>query len=156
MFLTKLTGHLNKHKIKYALVGGYAVVLHGVVRGTIDIDLVTKLDVKSLSDLENCLKELGLVSRIPVTAKEIIQFRSEYISQRNLIAWSFANAKDPSQQVDVLINTDMSEIKSVQMKIDSVSVSVISIDDLIKMKTKSGREQDLSDVEALKIVRDEK
>lgn len=153
MFLTKLAGLLNKRKVKYSLVGGYAVVLHGVVRGTMDIDLVTKLETASLSELEKCLNELGLVSRIPVSAKEIIQFREEFIAKKNLIAWSFTNPKNPSQMVDVLINTDLSEIKSTQFKIDGVSISVIGIDDLIKMKTKSGREQDLADVSALKEIK---
>ena len=40
MFLTQLCQPLEQHRIRYALLGGYAVALHGAVRGTVDIDFV--------------------------------------------------------------------------------------------------------------------
>ena len=40
MFLIRLVRALDKHKVDYAIVGGYAVALHGAIRGTVDVDLV--------------------------------------------------------------------------------------------------------------------
>jgi hypothetical protein len=40
MLLTRLIQALASRNIPYALVGGYGVVFHGAVRGTIDIDMV--------------------------------------------------------------------------------------------------------------------
>ena len=56
MFLKKVVQMLKKEKIPYTLVGGYAVVLHGAVRGTVDIDLLTSLTLKNLEKLEEAMK----------------------------------------------------------------------------------------------------
>jgi len=43
MFILKVCESLSNAKIKYAIVGGYAVALHGVVRGTVDVDLLIEI-----------------------------------------------------------------------------------------------------------------
>ncbi len=40
MFILKVCEALSAAKINYAIAGGYAVALHGVVRGTVDVDLL--------------------------------------------------------------------------------------------------------------------
>ncbi|MCS6972060.1 MAG: hypothetical protein N2Z22_06075 [Turneriella sp.] len=39
LFLQKITMLFQQHNIPFAIAGGYAVALHGVVRGTFDRDL---------------------------------------------------------------------------------------------------------------------
>jgi hypothetical protein len=46
MFIIKVVESLERNKINYAVVGGYAVALHGVVRGTVDLDLIINLKKK--------------------------------------------------------------------------------------------------------------
>lgn len=149
MFLNRVISALEKAKVRYAIIGGYAVALHGAVRGTIDIDLVISLDEKSFVNAEGALKTIGLQPRLPVNAKEVFQFRKEYIKNRNLKAWSFVNHQIPSEVVDILITCGFEDIKTVIKKINSQPVHIIAIDDLIKMKKQSGRPQDLEDVKAL-------
>ena len=43
MLLLRVTRAFAKARVRYALVGGYAVALHGAIRGTMDIDLVIGL-----------------------------------------------------------------------------------------------------------------
>ena len=74
MFINKVCDALQKAKIPYAVVGGFAVALHGIPRGTIDIDFVIQWSLKNLLKTEAVLKELGLVSRIPVDAKACSHF----------------------------------------------------------------------------------
>jgi len=38
MFLYEVTEALDKKKLKYAVVGGYALALHGLVRATMDVN----------------------------------------------------------------------------------------------------------------------
>jgi hypothetical protein len=149
MFIYRLIQALNESAIQYALVGGYAIALHGVVRGTVDVDLVVTLSKKDFVAIERVLLSLGLESRLPVTAEEVFNFREEYIRNRNLIAWSFCNPKKPSETVDVLLSEDVGNIESVQIPIGSIVAKVASIEDLIRMKQKAGRAQDLVDIEAL-------
>lgn len=55
------------------------------VRGTFDAEVVLTLNQANFQAAERAPKQLGLVSRIPVDATEIFQFREEYISRRNLM-----------------------------------------------------------------------
>lgn len=149
MLLIRLIKKLDDFKIPYALVGGYAVALHGAVRGTLDIDLVIKWSLKNLKELERALKDLGLTSRLPLTYEEVFNFKEEYIKNRNLIAWNFINLDDPSEQVDLILTTDLLGKSVVSKKVGDFQVKVLAKKDLIEMKKQSGRKQDLIDIEAL-------
>ncbi len=152
MFLLKLAQILQKNSLEYALVGGYAVALHGAVRGTLDVDLVVSLDKKSLEKAEQVFLNMGLVSRLPITASELHEFRQEYIEKRNLIAWSFVDPNNPIHLLDIIITHDLKDMKTVNLKVRGVNVKVASIESLIRMKQKSNRPQDLEDIKALKIL----
>jgi hypothetical protein len=147
--LLKVTETFRKQNIKYAIVGGYAVVFHGINRGTVDIDILVNLKLKELEKVEEALKSLGLISRIPVSAREIAAFHKEYVEKRNLIAWSFTNPKNPIEIVDVLLNHDLSEVETVLKSVHGKRISVCQIDDLIRIKRKAGRDQDKEDVISL-------
>ncbi len=149
MFLQRICSALDNAKIPYAIVGGYAVALHGCVRGTVDIDFVTNLDFKSLTSLEASLQKLGLVSRLPIHAKDVAHFRDEYIKKRNLIAWNFYNPINPLESVDVLLTYHLNDLETVVKKVGQQKIVIVSIKDLITMKKASGRKQDLEDVKAL-------
>jgi hypothetical protein len=150
MFLTRLTSALESNGIHYAIVGGYAVALHGALRGTVDVDIVLTLSEKEFIGAEQAFKNLGLESRLPVGGKQVFKFRKEYIENRNLIAWSFYNPQNPSETVDVIITHDAKLMKIVKIRAFNFELKVASIPNLIKMKKQSGRPQDLADIEALK------
>jgi predicted nucleotidyltransferase len=152
MFLTKLTKALDKYKIHYAIVGGYAVALHGVARGTIDIDIVISITKESFIKTSEALAAIGLKSKLPVTADMVFQFRKEYVENRNLIAWSFENFKNPSEVVDVILTHDLQKMKTKTVQVAGEKVRIVDITDLIAMKKQSGRPQDLEDIKALKII----
>lgn len=153
MWFKKVIKTLDQHQIPYALVGGYAVALHGVLRHTVDLDFLTKLNKTNLQTLEKAMKELGLQSRIPVTADEIYQFRQEYIERRNLIAWSFVNPKNPLEVIDILINHDVEEFEVIKKKIEGLSVKIIDIDGLIALKKEANRPQDKEDLKHLQWIK---
>lgn len=148
-FLSRVSKALEAAGVRYALVGGYAVALHGAVRGTVDIDLVLRWELRDLEAAEAALGGIGLVSRLPVTAEEIYRFREEYIRNRNLFTWNFYNPKDLSEQVDIVLCEDLKGKRRIRMHTEAGTLQVISRRDLIAMKKASGRPQDLADVEAL-------
>jgi hypothetical protein len=150
MFLLRVIQALDKNRIRYVLVGGYAVALHGVVRGTVDVDLAIRLSKSGFRKVEKTLNDLGLKSRLPVSADDVFNFREEYIMNRNLKAWSFVNPDKPGEIVDILITEDASNLKTVTKTITSQKVRVADIPELIRMKTGTGRPQDEVDIKALK------
>lgn len=149
MFITRLCNALKEHNVPYAIVGGHAVALHGAIRGTIDIDFVTRWNQANVSAAETALITLGLQSRLPLTANDIYHFRDEYIQNRNLTAWSFYNPTKLDEQVDLLIHFDLGKKKVLSTHVDNTDIHYLNKKDLIKMKQQSGRPQDLADIEAL-------
>jgi len=125
------------------------VALHGAVRGTVDIDLALAWNRKTLVAGQKALHEVGLVSRLPLTADDIFDFRKEYIENRNLIAWNFYNPNDLSEQVDIVITYDLKGKRTKRIQLRNGSVQILDLKELIKMKRKSARAQDIEDVLAL-------
>jgi len=149
MFIQKLIQSLTKHDVNYALVGGYAVALHGAFRGTMDIDLIIQVDNQSFQRVEQALLAIDLQSRLPVKASEVFHFRDEYINNRNMIAWSFVNPNNPAEMVDIIITENLAEMRTVSKQGFGLDIQVLAIEDLIQMKHKAGRPQDLEDIAAL-------
>ena len=150
LFIYRLIEALEKRKVDYAIAGGYAVALHGAVRGTVDIDIVLRFTKKNLFAAEGALGDLGLQSRLPLKGDEVFDFREEYIKNRNLLAWNFINISDPTESVDIILTEDLRNLKTKKIHSGRKTLRVISIDDLIKMKEKSRRQQDLEDIKALR------
>lgn len=144
---------MTKAQVPHAVAGGYAVAMHGAIRGTVDVDLVISLKAEHLKAAQLALESIGLSSRLPITAEEVFKFRREYIEKRNLMAWSFVDFKDPTRIVDLLLIHDVSKLKLVQKRVGGVDVSLLSIPSLIKIKKQAGRPQDLEDVKALEKIK---
>jgi hypothetical protein len=149
-FLARVASALEQAGVRYALVGGYAVALHGAVRGTVDVDIILAWNARSLRAAEQALQSIGLVSRLPITADDVFRFRDEYIRDRNLIAWNFYNPRDLTEQLDIVISIDIKGRKIERIETADGPVRVLGRKDLIAIKRASGRPQDLADVEALK------
>jgi hypothetical protein len=152
-FVARVGSALSAAGVRYAVVGGYAVALHGAVRGTVDVDVILAWNSRSLEAAECALKSLGLVSRLPISAAEVFRFRDEYIRNRNLIAWNFYNPKDLSEQLDIVITADLKGKKVSTVKTPDGPIRVLGREDLIVMKRASGRPQDLEDAAALERLR---
>ncbi len=150
MFIAQVVNVLDKNNIEYAIAGGHAVALHGAVRGTVDLDLIIKLEKDSFLKIENAFKQIGLQSRLPVTAEEVFNFRKEYIKNRNLIAWNFINLNNPVESVNIVLTEDLKKIRTKTIESTVGRLRVVTINDLIKMKSKSGRPQDLEDIKTLR------
>jgi len=153
MFIQKLIRALQSFGVDYALVGGYAVALHGAVRGTVDIDLIVQIDEQTFVHAEQAMLKIGLAPRLPVKASDVFHFREEYINSRNMIAWSFVNPNNPAEMVDIIITENLAKLAMVTKQAFGMHVNVLAIADLITMKRKAGRAQDLEDVKALERLR---
>lgn len=149
LFIEKLCKALAESGVRYAIVGGYAVALHGAVRGTMDIDIAINWDSMTLRRTEAALTGLGLLSRLPISAEDVFRFRDEYVNKRRLIAWNFYEPKNLANQVDVIVTFDLKGRKRKQLQTQGGTVYVLNIEDLIRMKRESGRKQDIEDAEAL-------
>jgi predicted nucleotidyltransferase len=152
VFIRDLLKALADAQVPYCLVGGVAVNLHGVPRMTYDVDLVVPTTTEALQLVEAVLLGLGLQCRLPLRLSALADeaLRIEYRDQRNLIAVTFTDPRDPLREVDILVAPPVpaEELvrRAVILQLDDIPVSVISLDDLITLKRGADREQDRADV----------
>lgn len=157
MFLLDIVQALESSGVPYVLVGGYALALQGIVRATVDVDFVVSLKEKDLIAAERALNGLGLTSRIPVRAVDMARFHQEYRSEKNLVAWSFVDPRDPTRQVDLLIHPPLKTVKTQLVSIHGTKIRVATKASLLDMKRLANRPEDQLDIQKLeKAMGDEK
>jgi len=152
---------LNRDGVRYIVVGGVAVVLHGHARFTADIDLVVDLDPSAARRAIRSLTRMGLKPRVPVEPEAFAdpEQRREWIQHRGMMVFSLYDPDDPLRVVDLFVQPpipfDELWSRSKLIALPTGEVRVASLDDLIKMKEIAGRPQDATDIEALEALRDE-
>lgn len=152
VFFEELIRALDERGVRYALVGGVAVNLHGVPRMTYDVDMVVPMDVATLLACRLALVGLGLVCRLPLVLEALADAseRARLEKERNLIAVTFTDPENPLREVDVLvapsIDPDGVVTRSLVRSAGDFDVRIASVADLLRMKRAAARPQDLADV----------
>ena len=141
--------------LRYLIVGGVAVNLHGYPRFTNDIDILLALDHENLKKMAEIMEDLGYQQRLPISLEELgdEQRVRALMEEKELTAYSFIHAEEPQFNVDVIVaeSLDFEKFSAQKMHatVWNIDVPVVSIDDLIGMKQRSDREKDVQDVVAL-------
>jgi hypothetical protein len=148
----------NKLGIDYLVVGGLAVNFHGVPRMTYDIDLMILLQSDNILKLVSQLTRWGYKPRIPIDPRDLAdeKQRNSWIREKEMKALNFYNETLPVGEIDLILDSpiEFEELKkrSVKIELGEDRVPVVSILDLIELKLKAGRKQDLADVEHLRAI----
>jgi hypothetical protein len=159
MFLRDLLKAFADAELRYCVVGGVAVNLHGVPRMTYDLDVVVVPEAEQLRRMQSVLVGAGLQVRVPVSLEDFADddYRARMRDERNLIAVTFTDPADPLREIDVLVSppVDASGIveRSVILRLAGMPVPVASVDDLVLMKKATGRPQDAADIAHLERIR---
>ncbi len=149
---------LNGLGIDYLVVGGLAVNFHGVPRMTYDIDLMVLLDPENILKLVTQLTQWGYKPKIPVDPRDLADEikRNSWVHEKGMKALNFYSETLPIGEIDILIATPIpyEELKSraVRIELQDEKIPTVSIHDLIELKLRAGRKQDLADVEHLRMV----
>ncbi len=143
---------LERGKVKYAVVGGVAVVLYGYVRFTNDIDLVVDFSKENVKRFIRVLSRLHFQPGVPIVASDLADSRkrAQWKKEKNAKVITFYNPDTPLLTIDVLLIKTLSQTRTTKKKIDDFEIRVIAFDDLIRMKRAAGRPADLIDIEKLK------
>lgn len=155
LFYEDILRELYENKIRYILVGGLAVSLHGAVRFTADVDIILSLDNENVKDFISMMNKLGYKPKVPVDPVDFTnpQKRKEWIDNKNMKVFSFYNPEKPIEIVDVFVDNpiDFENMynRKVVKKAKNIEIPIASIDDLIELKKISGRDQDKLDINKL-------
>lgn len=132
---------LNGQGVKYLVIGGYAVAVHGYVRATGDLDVFVELAEENIHRLMAVLKDFGFDTT--VVSKEVLLTRGKII-----------RFGVPPLRLEIMNEISGVEFsacypKRVTEQIGSIAVPFIDLENLIRNKQASGRPKDLADVAEL-------
>lgn len=132
---------LNEHRVKYLIVGGYAVAFHGYPRYTKDIDIWIKGDKKNAIKVLKVLKDFGFGS---------LDIKVEDFLNPDIII----QLGNPPNRIDLIteltgVTFDTCYQDKFEVIIGGIYFYFISIKNLKKNKKALGRYQDLADIENL-------
>lgn len=155
MKIAELFCALSEGQVRYVLVGGLAVQLHGHMRSTFDIDLVLAMDDGNLSRFIEIAKRFGLKPSMPVpidSLRDAGQIEQWY-REKGMLEFALREPQTGGGVVDVLVRP---EVPFEQLMENAVAgqllgrqVWIASIDDLLTMKRIADRPKDRLDIEAL-------
>jgi hypothetical protein len=132
---------LNENRVRYLVVGGYAVALHGHPRYTKDIDIWIESTTENATKVINVLDQFGFGS---------LGLRAEDF----LVLDQIVQLGYPPNRIDLLtslpgVDFDSCYTARVQVRMDELDVNFIDLRNLKISKRATGRLQDLADLESL-------
>lgn len=147
---------LNDANVQYLIVGGLAVVAHGYVRFTQDIDLVIQLERENVLRAMNALTAIGYRPLIPVDAAQFAdeRLRQQWRDDKGMIVFQMLNPERESTRIDIFVTEpfvfEEEFERAKRHKWGDLQAPVIRIEALIAMKQATDRPQDLADAALLR------
>src|SRR5574341_688961 len=151
---------LNRARVRYLVVGGIAVVLHGYLRTTADLDLIVQLERENVLRGMRALSDLEYRPRAPVPAEAFAdrELREQWIREKGLAVFSLWSPAHPTLEIDLFVAEpfDFEAVysRALRVPLKTTEATVIGLEDLIALKRQVGRPRDEEDIAALESVRD--
>lgn len=147
---------LNGAGVRYLVVGGLAVVAHGFVRLTADVDLVVALDRDNIVRALNALSRIGYRPRVPVTPEAFADpaLRETWIHDKNMLVFQLWSDRHLETAIDIFVrepfdfDAEYQAAKRVETE-PGCKLPIVTLPTLLRMKREAGRPKDLLDIEAL-------
>ncbi len=136
---------LNRHEVRYLLVGGLAGVVHGHVRATQDLDLWVQVGDINKKRLILALEENEVAGAKLLKDTPLIFGRTSVITGKYGLTLDMGHALKAFNELDF----EACYERSIVASFDGVPFRVIHLNDLIHEKQATGRLKDLADVEEL-------
>ena len=150
---------LNQAQVRYLVVGGVAVVLHGYLRTTADLDLVVQLDHENVLRAMDALGKLGYRPRAPVSPESFAdeKVRKQWLHEKQLTVFSMWSSTRPDLEIDLFVEEpfdfDEAYARALRVPLERIEITLVSLDDLLALKRRAGRALDHQDVAALESLR---
>lgn len=157
-YLKEIILALVQAKVTFVIAGGVAVVLHGVERVTMDLDISLHMTTENLNRFLSVMKNLHMTPRAPVRPEILLDPDQVHliVIEKDAVVFTFFDKDNPLKQVDVFLQNhmkfDILASDSVTVSIAGESVQIVSKERLIAMKqqVEPMRPKDHWDIEALR------
>ncbi len=149
---------LRDHEVEFVVIGGFAVILHGVERATKDVDVVPE------QSRENLARLWGALGDLEARPAELPDFRPEEMPMPftldglvdgagNWVLHTRLGRIDVMQWVSGVDSYEQLRANAASEHVPEIGDTVwfAGLDDLLEMKREAGRPQDLIDITALRM-----
>lgn len=132
---------LNDNRVRYLIVGGYAVAFHGHPRYTKDLDIWLEISDLNATKLLKTLEQFGFAS-LNLTL-------DDFLEPNMIVQLGY-----PPHRIDLimgLVGVDFYTCYSARIEevVDGLTIPFIDLEHLKQNKRASGRLQDLADIDNL-------
>jgi predicted nucleotidyltransferase len=157
---------LNDAEVRYLIVGGLAVIAHGYIRLTVDVDIVLNLQRDNVLRALQALEKIDYRPLVPLKQLDFANeaLRESWRKEKNMVVFQMMNLGRPSTKLDIFVTEPFDferEYGAAKWeKVAGIRSPVVRIEALIEMKEKAGRGKDVGDLGELRklldIERDER
>lgn len=132
----------NKYQVEYLVIGGYAVSMHGYPRSTKDFDICIKISEENALKLVQVLEDFGFAS---------LKLTKEDFLKRNFIT----QLGHEPVRIDILndldgVSFEQAWLNKKVVDFEGSKINFIGYHELLRVKEKAGRPQDIADISKLK------
>lgn len=135
---------LDRHGVRYVVIGGLAAILHGAPHVTTDVDIVPEEALRNLERLSEVLRELN--AKIRVAGEEDgVPFGHDADSLARVRIWNLVTDVgnlDITFQPSGTYGYEDLRRDAVRMTVRGVEVPVAALADVIRSKEAAGRQRD--------------
>ena len=160
MFYEDILREFQKQRVKYVVVGGVAVNLHGYPRATMDLDILVDMKDKNIEKIVRILTKKGYHVKQPVNPMGLAnkKVRDGWIKTKHMRAFNFYRGSYPEmEEVDIIIKSPVSyevaKKTSLLIAFGKTRIPIISINNLSRMKSGTGRPEDKLDIIRLRKIK---
>lgn len=135
---------LDRHGVRYVLIGGVAATIHGSPHVTFDVDIAPERSPENLAALARALEELGARIRVEGDPEGLAFDASRQMLERTEIL----NLVTRHGALDITFvpsgTRGYPDLKRAarEVDVDGVAVLVAALEDVVRSKEAAGREKD--------------
>ncbi len=156
--IISIVRELNADQVRYLLVGGLAVIAHGYLRATSDLDIVLDLEPANARRALGCFERLGYRPRVPVPMSDFADpmKRRTWIETKDMVVFSLWKDDALGPIVIDLFITEPFPFADAwpqvlwQQHQDGTRFPIVDLPRLLAMKQAAGRPKDLLDIAELR------
>ena len=149
---TRIFEILNRHGVDYVVIGGIAVIAHGHIRTTADVDFVADTEFGNLERLAAALRDLHAELRgVDAHLLDVDIYDPHTLATgANFTMTSEAGHLDFFNEIPGGLPYDRLRERAMVAEVRGARIVIAGFEDLIRMKIAADRPQDHADIAALR------